>query len=187
MDLNHIIEDCIKQKRSAQKILYDSFKNKLYSVCVKYSYNIEDAQDNLHNTFIEIFTNIKNYSGNGSFEGWMKRIAINKSIDSYKKTFHLTHLKESKILDEVTIDEELVEHLSLDVLLDLIKALPNQYRLVFTLYELDGYSHKEIAEFLSISLSTSKSNLNRAKVILKAKIEEYNLNSNFDQLKHAKK
>lgn len=186
LDINKLIEDCVKQKRPAQKLLYENFKNTLFSLCLKYSNSFEDAQDNLHNTFIEIFSNIKSYSGRGSFEGWMKKIAINKSIESYKKTLHLTPLIESKLTEVVTIDEYQIELLDLNVLLDLIKQLPNQYRLVFTLYELDNYSHKEIAEMLSISVNTTKSNLHRAKVLLKSKIEEYNSNLNLDRLKYGK-
>lgn len=139
---------------------------------LKYCANETEAEDNLHNAFIEIFTNIKKFDNKGSFEGWMKRITINKAIDSYKKTYQLMPIKED-FVDEVLVDDNDL-NCTLDEMLQLIQELPNQYRLVFNLYELDDYSHQEIAKMLTISESTSKSNLHRAKVILKEKISTKN-------------
>jgi RNA polymerase sigma-70 factor (ECF subfamily) len=141
-------------------------------LCLKYCSNEVEAEDNLHDSFIEIFVNIKNYKGIGSFEGWMKRITINKAIESYKKSFILSPIKDD-YFQETTIEENEMDF-SLDYILSLIQELPNQYRLVFCLYELDDYSHQEIANMLSITESTSKSNLHRAKVILKEKIKTKN-------------
>ena len=137
-------------------------------LCLKYCANATEAEDNLHNAFIEIFTNIKKFDNKGSFEGWIKRITINKAIDSYKKTYQLVPIKDD-FEDEVFIQENDL-NCSLDEMLMLIQELPAQYRLVFNLYELDDYSHHEIAQMLSISEGTSKSNLHRAKQILKDKI-----------------
>lgn len=137
---------------------------------LKYCSNRAEAEDNLHNAFIEIFTNIKNYKGKGSFEGWIKRITINKAIDSYKKHYQLIQIDETDI-GEIEIDESDLEEYSAENILALIQELPHQYRLVFCLYELDNFSHQEIADLLSISTGTSKSNLHRAKIILKEKIK----------------
>ena len=137
-------------------------------VSLKYCRNEAEAEDNLHNAFIEIFTSIGKYKGNGSFEGWMKRITINKAIDSFKRTLQLVTVKDDFPDDFTITDEEM--NLPADYILTLVQQLPDQYRLVFSLYELDDYTHKEIAEMLSISESTSKSNLHRAKSILKEKI-----------------
>ena len=115
--------------------------------------------------------NIKKYNGNGSFEGWMKRITINKAINKYKKKKPVYIDIKNDILEDTSIEEDKL-NLDLDTILNCIQQLPNQYRLVFNLYELDDYSHKEIANLLSISENTSKSNLHRAKIILKQKIEE---------------
>ena len=181
MSLDQIIKSCIKQNRKAQEELYHLYKKPLFVLCLKYCANEAEAEDNLHNAFIEIFTNIKNYNKKGSFEGWMKRITINKAIDSYKKKYQLTAIKEDYSQD-TTIEEDELEY-SLDYILSLIQELPNQYRLVFSLFELDDYSHREIAVMLSISESTSKSNLHRAKALLKEKINSnktlytYNLNN----------
>ena len=168
MNLPDLIKSCIRQNRQAQEELYHLYKKTLFVLCLKYCANTTEAEDNLHNAFIDIFTNIKKFDNKGSFEGWIKRITINKAIDSYKKTYHFIPLKDD-FEDEVYINENDF-NCSLDKLLLLIQELPTQYRLVFNLYELDNYSHREIAEMLSISEGTSKSNLHRAKQILKEKI-----------------
>ena len=168
MNPENLIKSCIKQNRQAQEELYHMYKKTLFVLSLKYCANEAEAEDNLHNSFIEIFTNIKKFDNKGSFEGWMKRITINKAISSYKKNYQLAPIKED-FESDTTIDDSEIE-VSLDYMLSIIQELPHQYRLVFSLFELDNYSHAEIAKMLSISESTSKSNLHRAKVILKEKI-----------------
>lgn len=171
MNLESLIKDCIRQKSKAQEELYNRYKDILFVLCLKYCSNEAKAEDNLHNAFIEIFTNIKKYNSSGSFEGWIKRITINKAIDSYKKSYQMVPIKDD--FQDTMIEEKEIDF-SLDTILTLIQELPTQYRLVFSLYELDDYSHKEIAEMLEISENTSKSNLHRAKTILKEKIKQKN-------------
>lgn len=182
MDLNQLIKACCKQNSKAQEALYTLYKDTLFELSLKYCKNVEEAEDNLQNAFIEIFTNIKKYNNSGSFEGWMKRITINKAIDSYKKSYNLTPLNKTDFQD-TDVDNEDLENFSLDEILSLIQNLPNQYRLVFCLYEMDNYTHSEIAEMLSISVGTSKSNLHRAKMILKEQINSkasiHNTNSKY--------
>ncbi|MCK5443613.1 MAG: RNA polymerase sigma factor [Maribacter sp.] len=171
MTIDQLIKSCIKKDRKAQEALYDLYKNKLFPVCLKYCHSHTEAEDHLHDAFIEIFDKIKNYKGKGSFEGWMKRITINKAIDKYKKNmvFSLDAKKSEALSTDITIEEKDLP-ISWEALMVLIQELPNQYRIIFNLYELDGYRHKEIASLLKISESTSKSNLHRAKSILKQKI-----------------
>ncbi len=172
MDLTELIKNCIQQNRKAQEELYHVYKKTLFALCLKYCTNQTEAEDILHDSFIEIFTNIKNYKFKGSFEGWMKRITINKAISKFKSSIQFQstdNLIYPIINDEIDIEST---GISIDLLLQLIQELPSQYRLVFNLYELDDYSHKEIAEMLSISEGTSKSNLHKAKIILKNKILE---------------
>ncbi|RKS25804.1 RNA polymerase sigma-70 factor (ECF subfamily) [Flavobacterium endophyticum] len=171
MNLESLIKDCIRQKSKAQEELYNRYKDILFVLSLKYCSNEAEAEDNLHNAFIEIFTNIKKYNGSGSFEGWIKRITINKAIDSYKKSYQMVPIKDD--FQDTLIEEKEIDF-SLDTILSLIQELPTQYRLVFSLYELDDYSHKEIAQMLEISENTSKSNLHRAKTILKEKIKQKN-------------
>lgn len=170
MNLEDLIKACQKQNSKAQEALYHLYKDTLFVLSLKYCQNETEAEDNLHNAFIEIFTNIKQFKGKGSFEGWMKRITINKAIDSYKKSYKLEPIKENDFHDTDIAENEL-DDFSLDQILSMIQNLPNQYRLVFNLYELDNYSHIEIAEMLNITVGTSKSNLHRAKMILKEQLK----------------
>ncbi len=142
-------------------------------MCLKYSKNYEDAEDTLQDSFLTIFKKIKQYKHTGSFEGWCKRIAINTAIQKYRNTTHLKIIKEDEFVDnqeEITLEENT---LTMDFLLQLIQQLPDRYRLVFNLYVLDNYAHKEVAALLQISESTSKSNLSRARKILKNQIDMY--------------
>lgn len=169
MDLNKLIAGCKKNERKSQHFLYNFYKDKLFALCLKYCRSKEEAQDNLQDSFITIFKKIETYKGKGSFEGWMKRITINKAIDRYKKEPYLEPIDNYQIQEETSIDDDGLK-VSLTQMLALVQELPDRYRLVFNLYELDDYSHQEIATILNISQGTSKSNLHRAKVILKNKI-----------------
>lgn len=179
MNLDQLIKGCIKQNRKSQEQLYNLYYKILYVTSLKYCTNDAEAEDNLHDAFIEIFSNIKNFKGSGSFEGWMKRITINKAISRYRESCFLTPIKDD-ISQDVFIDENELDF-SLDYILSLIQELPHQYRLVFNLYEMDEYSHKEIASMLFITESTSKSNLHRAKLILKEKITSTHTFHNYNQ------
>lgn len=183
MDIEQLIKDCKRKNLKAQSDLYHIYKDTLYMLCLKYCKNTTDAQDNLHDAFLEIFKNIKKYNGSGSFEGWMKRITINKAINKYKKKKPINIVIKNDLLEDDQITDK-IKSLDLDIILECIQQLPSQYRLVFNLYELDNYSHKEIAKLLSISLNTSKSNLHRAKLILKGKIEEIMMLQTKKQLKY---
>jgi RNA polymerase sigma factor (sigma-70 family) len=177
VSLERLIENCIKQDAKAQSQLYKQFASKLFSLCLKYSKNYAEAEDNLHDAFITVFSKIDQYNNKGSFEGWLKRIAINTSLQRYRENVGVFDIvNEGNIADvDVEIDDE---GLSIDFLLKIIQELPDRYRLVFNLYVLDGYSHVEISELINISTGTSKSNLARARLILKEKIEDYKSNKN---------
>ena len=171
MSLKKLIIKCKKQDIQAQGDLYKQYSSSLFSLCLKYSKNYVEAQDNLQDSFLTIFEKIEQYNNKGSFEGWMKRIVINTALQRYRKESVLDVIKDDNVA-EVTIEIETEENVSLSFLLDIIQQLPDRYRLVFNLYVLDNYSHKEIAKMLNISVGTSKSNLSRSRVILKEKIEE---------------
>ncbi len=171
MNLDQLIIDCKKNDIKAQEQLYNLFSSKLFGVCLKYSRNYAEAQDNLQDGFLLILDKIKQFGNKGSFEGWAKRIIINNILQGYRKTTFLEIVNEN-ISDETEVEyyEELV---SMEYLLEIIQQLPDRYRLVFNLYAIDKYSHKEIAEMLEISIGTSKSNFSRARLILKQKIESH--------------
>lgn len=171
MTLEQLISECKKKNAAAQEALYRRYSGVLFGICLKYSPNRTEAEDNLQDSFLTIFGRIEQYQGKGSFEGWIKRVTVNTVLQKYrkKKTFDIT--------DDQQIEAEEVEvktrNVPLDYLLEIIQQLPDRYRLVFNLYVLDGYAHKEIAEMLDISDGTSKSNLARARMILKKKVESY--------------
>ncbi len=155
----------------AQSKVYHLFADKLFGVCLKYSRNYQDAEDNLQDSFLTIFDKIKQYKHKGSFEGWLKKITIHTVLQKYRQKAPLEIVNEIK--DDVENEEIELENsvFNVDVLLDCIQQLSDSYRMVFNLYVLDNYTHKEIAELLKISEGTSKSNLSRARKILKEKLE----------------
>lgn len=168
MGLEQLIEDCKKQNTKAQGELYKLYSSKLFAICLKYSRNRVEAEDNLQDAFLKIFNKIEQFKSKGSFEGWMKRITVNIVLQRYRteKVFEL--INENNIEDDTIEVEE--DSISIDYLLQIIQELPDRYRLVFNLYVLDGYSHKDIGEMLNINIGTSKSNLARARQILKQTI-----------------
>jgi len=171
--IENLLHECKKNNTLAQEQLYKLLAPKLFAVSLKYSRNREEAQDNLQESFLIIFEKLKQFSGKGSFEGWAKRLVINYVLQQYRKQGSFLELVSDNIpnVEEVEIDDESV---TMEFLLKIIQELPDRYRLVFNLYVVDGYSHKEIAEMLEITDGTSKSNLARAKMILKEKIQNYN-------------
>lgn len=176
MSLEQLIERCKKNDAKAQSQIYKLYASKLFSLSLKYSRNYAEAQDNLQDAFVTIFKKIEQYKSKGSLEGWMKRIAINTALQRYRSVGIFDIISEDQI-EDVTIEIE-DDTVGIDYLLQIIQELPDRYRLVFNLYALDDYSHKEIADMLDISTGTSKSNLARARLILKEKIEQYKASPN---------
>ncbi|MEM6542056.1 MAG: RNA polymerase sigma factor [Bacteroidota bacterium] len=174
MSLEELIKRCKEQNRKAQEELYRKYSGVLFGMCLKYSRNKTEAEDNLHDSFMTIFDKIGQYNSRGSFEGWMKRITVNTVLQKYRKERHLDVVSEN-VGEEVDIDTHDAP-ISLSRWLSFLQELPHKYRLTFNLYVLDGYSHKEISEMLGTSTGTSKSNLARARMILKEKIEKENIN-----------
>jgi RNA polymerase sigma-70 factor (ECF subfamily) len=181
LDLEKLINDCKKNDRKAQEQLYKEYSSKLFSVCLKYSRNYTEAQDNLQEVFLLIYKKINLFGFKGSFEGWLKRITVNYVLQQYRTETKL-HLV-TEVADEIEEVEIETETISLEFLLKIIQELPDRYRMVFNLNVIDGFSHQEIAEMLDITTGTSKSNLHRAKAILKDKIETNSGTSKMPQIK----
>ena len=180
MNLEQLLQKCRNNDTKAQGDLYMLYSSKLFPLCLKYSRNYAEAEDNLQDAFLTIFKKISQYSGKGSFEGWLKRITINTTLQRYRTQGVFDIIHEDRIEDvHVDVDTETVD---IDFLLKSIQELPDRYRLVFNLYVLDGYSHKEIGEMLEITTGTTKSNLARARKILKDKVESYMANLNSQSL-----
>jgi RNA polymerase sigma-70 factor (ECF subfamily) len=171
VSLEKLIHQCKQQDIRAQEKLYRLYSGKLFGLCLKYSNNYQQAEDNLQDGFITIFNKIHQYEDKGSFEGWMKRIVINTTLQKHRKEKYFEIINDNLLEDPVVeIDDD---EITTNFLLKSIQELPERYRQIFNLYALDGFSHKEIAEMLNISVGSSKSNLARARHILKAKIENH--------------
>lgn len=169
MGIEQLIKDCQQDSIKAQEQLYRLFAPKLFAVCLKYSRSYADAQDNLQDGFLLLFRKIGQFQFKGSFEGWAKRVMVNNVLQKYRSE-GIFEIVSENMPEEAEVEIE-NESISMDFLLSIIQELPDRYRMVFNLYVTDGYSHKEIAEMLGITTGTSKSNLARARGILKEKIE----------------
>lgn len=165
-----LIKDCLKGKPTAQKQLYDQFAAKMFGVCLRYAKNYHIAEDLLQEGFVKVFRYLEKYKGTGSFEGWIRRIFINTAIEHYRRSNPMYSVVEVKEKDASEIDNAALQELAVDDLLQLVNELSDGYRVVFNLYAIEGYTHREIAELLGISEGTSKSQLARARNILKEKI-----------------
>lgn len=174
MSLKKLIQHCRKGDRKAQEQLYREYSSTLFGLCLKYSRNKTEAEDNLHDSFLTIFDKIGQFKYKGSFEGWMKRITVNTVLQKYRKEQYLNVVSEN--LEEEAELEYDYPDIQLSTLLQYVQDLPSKYRLTFNLYVLDGYTHKEISAMLGTSEGTSKSNLSRAKAILKEKLKKENIN-----------
>jgi RNA polymerase sigma factor (sigma-70 family) len=167
--IEQLIHECTKNNTEAKEQLYRLFSPKLFAVCLKYSKSYEEAQDNLQDGFLLILDKIHLFKHKGSFEGWAKRVVINNILQQYR-TQSIFEIVSENYPEEVEVETD-EDNITLDFLTRIIQELPDRYRLVFNLYVMDDYSHKEIAALLNINIGTSKSNLSRAKTILKEKIE----------------
>ena len=166
-----LIEGCINGNRQMQELLYHRFAPKMYAVCLRYSGNAEDASDLLQEGFIKIFKNLVKYRGDGSFEGWIRRIFVNTSIEHFRRKVSLYNVTEAQ---ENTIEDKewnVLDNLAEKDIIKMINELSPGYRAVFNMHVIEGYSHKEIAEVLGINEGTSKSQLARAKMVLKKMVE----------------
>lgn len=175
MNERKLIEACKNNDTSAQKLLYETFVRKMMSVCLRYADNREMAEDFLQDGFIKVFSSIRSYSYEGSFEGWMRRVFVNTALESLRKNDLLRNGVDLDSLDpQQEADYSAVDKISADELMELIAQLPPGFRTVFNMFAVEGYSHKEIAHALNITESTSRSQYTRAKKLLQKWINELN-------------
>lgn len=158
-----LIEQCKKGKARYQKLLYDKFSCKVYPVCYRYAKNEEDAKDILQETFIRVYSKLDTFQGKGSFEGWIRKIAVNTSIRHYQKSLQKIDKHDIEYAPDLASDETILSEMNAADILKKISELPTGYRVVFNLYAIEGYSHKEIAQELGISEGSSRSQLTRAR------------------------
>jgi len=168
----NIIEGCKRGKHRYQEELYHLLASRMYGLCLKYANDRDDAKDIMQDGFIKVFQKIDQFGGKGSFEGWVRRIMINTALEKYRSQVTIYSLDERMPLSDEGVQTSVIESLSAEDLLGLIRQLTPKYRMVFNLYAIEGYNHKEIGELLGISEGTSKSNLSRARIILQEKVKE---------------
>lgn len=170
-NLNSIITACIDQNEQAQKLLIEQYYGFSKSICLRYSSIAEDAEEIINDGFLKIFNSLKNYVHNQSFKGWIKRIMVNTAIDYYRKSQKFQHHEDIYESDLTDMSEDVIAKISANEILKLVQGLPASYRIVFSLFVIDGYTHKEIAEMLGIKEGTSKSNLRDARLKLQHMIK----------------
>ena len=162
-----LIKGCIAGDRRMQEELYSRFASKMYAVCLRYANNADDAQDLLQEGFIKIYRNLHRFRAEGSFEGWIRRVFVNTSIEHFRKKSAKLSMVSDK--EENTIEDSdisALDSLAEKDIINIIRELSPGYRTVFNLYVVEGYSHKEIGEMLDITESTSRSNLVKARMKL---------------------
>ena len=169
--LDNIINGCLKGDRKSQELLYKMFSTRMFGLCLQYADNQDDAADILQEGFIKVFRKLEQFGGKGSFEGWIRRIMINTALEKYRSQVILQRVDDVRNEIHEASDDGIFSELTSDELVALIQTLSPKYRMVFNLYAIEGYNHKEISEELGISVGTSKSNLSRARAILQAKIK----------------
>ncbi len=167
-----IREGCAKGDRKFQQMLYNMFSAKMFSVCLRYANEYNSAQDLLQEGFVKVFKNIEKFRGDGSFEGWVRRIFVNTAIEHYRKQVNLYALHDSEVKYYEYYDGNALETLKQEDILKMIQTLSDGYRTVFNLYVVEGYSHKEIGDMMGISEGTSKSQLARARYLLQKMITD---------------
>ncbi len=171
-----IIRGCKKNERKAQRLLYDRYAPKMLGVCMRYAQNRHEAEDILQEGFIKIFLRIKQFENKGSFEGWIKKIIVNTAISNFRKNNrHYYHEEIDNISENNTRTYVPNYEFTKNELLQVIRELPEGYRIVFNLFAIEGYKHKEIAELLNINETTSKSQFSRAKKLIKKRLEKLSI------------
>lgn len=166
-----LIQGCIDEDRQMQQLLYNIYASKMYGVCLRYAGNSEDANDILQEGFVKVYKNISKFRREGSFEGWIRRIFVNTAIEQFRKKvklYNVTEVQENTIQDK---ELDVLDTLAVKDIVNIVNELSPGYKAVFNMHVIEGYSHKEIADLLGINEGTSKSQLARAKGVLKKLVE----------------
>ena len=173
--VEELIAGCIANNRKFQKLLFDKYRNQMFGVCMQYCKSYDEAEDVLLSAFMSIFTKIQTYNG-GNFGCWIRQIVVNEAINNYRKNLKHYHHQELDSFDATglinsSVSNNVVNKFQAEDVMKILQSLPTGYAAVFNLYALEGYHHKEIAEMLGISVGTSKSQLSKARTLLKSKIK----------------
>lgn len=172
MTEKELIHGCIQEDKDCQQEIFRRYAGKMLSVCVRYTRHRMEAEDILQDAFIKVFDNLHKFKFKGSLEGWIRRIVINTALKNYDRKRFSHEQIGLDYTDERGAEPDIYGHLQQEELLRMIAALPEGYRLVFNLYAIEGYSHKEIADMMGIGESTSRSQLVKARKLLQAQLEK---------------
>lgn len=167
-----LIRGCANGERKSQELLYARYSSKMYAICYRYTKDLHQAEDVLQDGFVKVFRNIHKFRGDGSFEGWVKRIFINTSIEHYRKAVAMYPITDFENVTVPPINNHILEKIAAEELMKMVQQLADGYRTIFNLYVVEGYPHGEIAKMLNISEGTSKSQLARARYILQKMIKQ---------------
>ncbi len=173
-----LIKACMQENADAQKELYERYAPMLMGTCMRYAKDQVEAEDILQESFIKIFQKIKKYNRQGSWEAWLRRITINTAIDHLRKQKNMQRNISIEQDQALQVEAHEVDQLELEYLYQIIQELPAGYRVVFNLYAIEGYSHREIGKQLGITESTSRSQYTRARAILMQRIREDRMETN---------
>lgn len=173
--LHKVIRGCQENNPEAQRELYELFKTKMFGTCLRYAGNYDDAQDIMQEGFIKVFEKIHQFGFKGAFEGWIRRVMVNTALEKYSLHYKNVPIDEIQVHSDPEEDGDVSADIDVNELVRLVQELTPRYRMVFNLYAIEGFSHKEISEMLNISEGTSKSNLSRARAILQEKVNKYYL------------
>jgi len=173
MEDDQLLDACVKGKPSAQKMLFDRFSPKMMGVILRYINDKERANDVLQDGFIKVFKHLKTFKKDGSFEGWMRRIMVNTALDQLRKDKKKQlHVEIDDVQYPLVIESKAEGKMQADILMELVQSLPDGYRMVFNLYAIEGYTHKEIGKKLNIAENTSKSQYSRARGLLRNMLKD---------------
>jgi RNA polymerase sigma-70 factor (ECF subfamily) len=153
-------------------MLYRKYADKMYNVCLMYANDVDTASDILQESFIKVFRNLKKYKFEGSFEGWIRRIVINTALEHFRKKKRENEVVEQFDNHPQTAFDDILDRINADEIIRLVNSLPDKAAMVLKLYTIEGYKHKEIADLMDITEGTSKSQLNRARSMFKAMIDQ---------------
>ncbi|AWV99585.1 RNA polymerase sigma factor [Arcticibacterium luteifluviistationis] len=178
LDLDEILDGCLKKRSSAQKHLYERFYGFAKSIALRYASSSDEVQEMMNDGFLKIFSKLELYDRNQSFEAWFKTVMVRTCIDYYRKNHSRVGMVDIDDLHYLSYDDNLLAKLSAEEILDLMKHLPPSYRAVFSLFIVEGYSHAEIGKMLGINEGTSRSNLSKARVKMQELIKRYSSDIN---------
>jgi RNA polymerase sigma-70 factor (ECF subfamily) len=184
-DLSKVIDGCRNELQSAQKQLFENYFGLAKRICLRYAGSREEVDEMVNDGFLKVFSKIKMYDSGHSFEAWFRTVLVRTCIDYYRKNHSKVHLVDISTAPAIESNDNLVEKMSADEILELVQKLPPSYRMVFSLYVVEGYSHAEIAEMLNINEGTSRSNLAKARGKLQEWVTMY-LNDNVKQEKYVR-